>query len=93
MGVPVFGFAQLKKFKYNPNRPAFKIKASSGIDWFDMQMEVAFGDQFVSLGDLKKAVLSKHNYVQLADGTIGMLPEECKKLFSEWQANPNHRVY
>ena len=23
----------------------------------------------------------------------GMLSEECKKLFTEWQANPNHRVY
>jgi guanine deaminase len=23
----------------------------------------------------------------------GMLPEECKKLFAEWQSNPNHRVY
>jgi tRNA(Arg) A34 adenosine deaminase TadA len=23
----------------------------------------------------------------------GMLPEECKKLFMEWQAIPNHRVY
>jgi guanine deaminase len=23
----------------------------------------------------------------------GILPEECKKLFDEWQANPNHRVY
>ncbi len=74
--VPVFGFAQLKKFKYNPNRPAFRVKASSGIDWFDMQMEVGFGDQFISLNDLKKAVVNKQNYVQLADGTIGMLPEE-----------------
>ena len=23
----------------------------------------------------------------------GILPEECKQLFAEWQANPNHRVY
>ncbi|MBL9164549.1 MAG: nucleoside deaminase [Planctomycetaceae bacterium] len=23
----------------------------------------------------------------------GLLPEECKKLFLEWQSNPNHRVY
>ena len=23
----------------------------------------------------------------------GLLPEECKKLFFEWQSNPNHRVY
>lgn len=74
--MAVFGFAQLKKFKYNQHRPTFKIRASSGIDWFDMQMEISFGEQSVSLNDLKKAVVNKQNYIQLADGTIGMLPEE-----------------
>jgi non-specific serine/threonine protein kinase len=75
-GIEVFGFAQLKNFRYNPNRPAFKIRSSSGIDWFDMQMEITFGNQIVSLNDIKKALVKKQNYVQLADGTIGMLPEE-----------------
>lgn len=74
--VSIFGFSQLKKFKYNPNRGAIKIRASSGIDWFDMKVEVAFGDQFVSLADVRKAILKKQNYIQLGDGTLGMLPEE-----------------
>ncbi len=74
--VPIFGFSQLKKFKYNPNRGSINIRASSGIDWFDMKVEVAFGDQFVSLADVRKAILKKQNYIQLGDGTLGMLPEE-----------------
>jgi len=74
--IPIFGFGQLKKFKYNPNRGAIKIRASSGIDWFDMKVEIAFGDQFASLADVRKAILKKQNYVQLGDGTLGMLPEE-----------------
>jgi SNF2 family DNA or RNA helicase len=74
--IPIFGFNQLKKFKYNPNKAKFQIRASSGIDWFDMQMEVHFGDQFVSLNDIKKAVLNKQNYVELKDGSLGMLPDE-----------------
>lgn len=74
--APVFGFQQLKKFRYNPNRPSFKIRASSGIDWFDMKMEISFGDQHVALADIKKAVLNKQNYIQLGDGTFGMLPED-----------------
>jgi non-specific serine/threonine protein kinase len=41
-----------------------------------MQMEITFGNQIVSLNDIKKALVKKQNYVQLADGTIGMLPEE-----------------
>ena len=75
-GMTVFGFSQLKNFKYNPNRPKLQIRTSSGIDWFDMKMEISFGDQLVSLNDIKKALVKKQNYVQLADGTIGMLPEE-----------------
>jgi len=74
--VPVFGFSQLKKFKYNPNRATINIRASSGIDWFDMKVEVAFGEQFASLADVRKAILKKQNYIQLGDGTLGMLPEE-----------------
>ncbi|MCU0445297.1 MAG: SNF2-related protein [Microscillaceae bacterium] len=74
--LAVFGFKELKKLRYNPNRPNFQMRTSSGIDWFDMTMELSFGDQFVSLSDLKKAVLNRQNYVQLKDGTLGILPEE-----------------
>lgn len=74
--IQIFGFNQLKKFRYNPNRPSFKIRASSGIDWFDMQMEIRFGDQTATLADIKKAILNKQQYIQLGDGTLGMLPDE-----------------
>jgi SNF2 family DNA or RNA helicase len=74
--LALFGFKDLKKLRYNPNRPKFQMRASSGIDWFDMTMELSFGEQFVSLADLKKAVLNRQNYVQLKDGTLGILPEE-----------------
>jgi non-specific serine/threonine protein kinase len=81
-GLAVFGFKELKKLRYNPNRPKFQIRASSGIDWFDMSIEVSFGDQFVSLNDLKKAVLNRQSYVQLKDGSLGVLPEEWLKQHS-----------
>jgi SNF2 family DNA or RNA helicase len=77
----LLGFKDLKKMRFNPNRGKFHVKASSGIDWFDMQVEITFGDQKVSLADAKKALLKKQNYVQLKDGSLGMLPEEwIKKL-------------
>ncbi len=75
-GIVVFGFKQLKKFKFNPNKGQFQIRASSGIDWFDMKLELHFGDQFASLADIKKAVLNRQNYVTLKDGSMGMLPED-----------------
>ena len=72
----VLGFNDLKKMRFNPNRGSVKVKASSGIDWFDMTIEITFGDQSVSLAEVKKAFLKKQNYVQLSDGSLGMLPEE-----------------
>lgn len=52
------------------------MKAGSGIDWFDLSIEVSFGDQVVPLKEVRKALISKQNIVLLGDGTIGVLPEE-----------------
>ena len=72
----LFGFNTLKKFRYNPNKATFKIRNSSGIDWFDLQVEVSFGDQSVALADVRKAILKKQNYVELKDGSFGLLPQD-----------------
>jgi superfamily II DNA or RNA helicase len=72
----LLGFKDLKKMRFNPNRGTVKVTTSSGIDWFDMQVEIRFGDQQVTLADAKKALLKKQNYVQLQDGSLGVLPEE-----------------
>ncbi len=74
--VEVLGYNSLKKLRYNPNRPAVQMRTSSGIDWFDMEVEIRFGDQLASLADVRKALLKKENTVQLGDGTIGVLPQE-----------------
>lgn len=80
--IPVYGLNDLKKFKYNSNKPVFEIKSSSGIDWFDLQIEVHYGDQTVGLAELKKAILAKQEYILLKDGTLGILPEEWIKKYS-----------
>jgi SNF2 family DNA or RNA helicase len=75
-GVEVLGFAQLKKLKYNPNRAKINIKASSGIDWFDLEVLITFGEQSVNLKDVRKAIFNKQHYIRLGDGTLGILPQE-----------------
>jgi non-specific serine/threonine protein kinase len=52
------------------------MRTSSGIDWFDMTVEIRFGDQLASLADIRKALLKKESFVRLGDGSLGMLPEE-----------------
>ena len=75
-GYDLLGFTDLKKMKFNPNRAKIQVRASSGINWFDIDAEISFGDQRVSLAEAKKAIMKKQDYVQLKDGTLGMLPEE-----------------
>jgi non-specific serine/threonine protein kinase len=75
-GFEIFGFSDLKTFKYSPFKPETKFQVSSGMDWFDCEITVSFGDQFVSLKDIRKAVLNDEHYVKLADGTLGILPAE-----------------
>ena len=79
--IPVLGMQELKKFRYNTNPPKWEMKAGSGIDWFDLSIEVSFGDQLVPLKEVRKAIISKQNIVVLGDGTIGVLPEEWLKQY------------
>lgn len=55
---------------------SFSIAVKSGIDWFDLQAECDFGGQTASLPALLKAVRNKERWVELGDGTLGMLPDE-----------------
>ena len=75
-GIEIFGFNELKKFKYNTNKAEIQMRTSSGIDWFDVQSDVSFGGVAVTLRDLQKAIFRKEKFVKLADGSLGLLPEE-----------------
>jgi SNF2 family DNA or RNA helicase len=72
----VKGMQELKRFRYNTNKPKWEMKTGSGIDWFDLQVKISFGEQEVTLKEVRKALLSKQNIVVLGDGTFGVLPEE-----------------
>ncbi len=74
--VEVFGFDTLRQMRINPNRPRTRLHFSTGIDWFDAEMEVAFGDQHASVEEVKKALQKRENFVALHDGTIGLLPDD-----------------
>ncbi len=79
--VTVVGIKELKKFRYNTNKPKWEMKAGSGIDWFELKIEVSFGEEIVSLKNIRKALLNRQNVVVLGDGTFGLLPEEWLKQY------------
>ncbi|WP_276479589.1 DEAD/DEAH box helicase [Paraflavitalea pollutisoli] len=82
MKVPVFGFDALKNFRFNTAKPQTKIHISSNTDWFDARVDIVFGEQKVTVADVKKALANRQQFVQLNDGTLGILPEEWIKKYS-----------
>src|SRR5205085_2445406 len=46
------------------------------------QGDIVFGDQKVSVAEVKRALANKQQFVQLNDGTLGILPEEWLKKYS-----------
>lgn len=82
MKVPVYGFEALKNFRFNTARPSTRIKLSSGMDWFDAKVELSFGDQQIGISEIQKALANKQSFVQLSDGSLGVLPEEWIKKYA-----------
>jgi hypothetical protein len=82
MKTPVFGFEALKNFRFNTAKPQTKIFISSNTDWFDARVDIIFGDQKVTVAEVKRALANKQQFVQLNDGTLGILPEEWIKKYS-----------
>ncbi len=80
--VNMLGYEQLKNFKINKAKPQTRVQVNSNVDWFDTTVDVTFEGQVAQVNDIKKALASKQNYVQLGDGTFGLLPEEWLQKFS-----------
>ena len=79
--VEVLGLNELKNFRYNPRQAKVSTSISSGQDWFDVKIEVSFGDLIVTLADIRKAVIRKERYLKLSDGSLGILPEKWYERF------------
>ncbi|MCO5248621.1 MAG: DEAD/DEAH box helicase [Chitinophagales bacterium] len=78
------GFKEINKENYNTNKAIISTQVKSGIDWFDIETNISFGDQKINLKDVQKAILNKTRYVQLGDGTKGILPKEWIEKFRKY---------
>ena len=50
------------------------VEISSGIDWFDLDVQATFGDVRVALPELLAAADAKRTLMRLADGSYGIVP-------------------
>ena len=74
--IEIYGLKELKNFKYSPHRGRISTSVKSGIDWFEVNVDITFGDNKVSLKDIRNAVIRKDKYILLKDGSVGILPDE-----------------
>ncbi len=90
-GFEIYGEERLKSVRVNRSRPTISFNVSTGIDWFDLQAVVQFGDQIVPLKAFRRAMRANERYVKLADGSIGEIPpewiERYRHLFAIGQEN------
>ncbi|GBU09600.1 hypothetical protein AwWohl_07380 [Gammaproteobacteria bacterium] len=84
LGIKVFGANTLKSFKFNLNKASIHVDVKSDIDWFDVEIKVSFGNEKVGLRAIQQAFLKKTNYIELGDGTLGILPEEWMRKFEHY---------
>lgn len=80
--VQLMGYDNLKSLRINRNKAETKVSIASNIDWFETTVDITFGDQVVTIADVKKALARKENFVKLADGSIGILPENMMQKFT-----------
>jgi non-specific serine/threonine protein kinase len=75
-GFEIYGEENLKLGRINRATPTLRVSITSGIDWFDLKTIVEYGDQQISLHDVRKALKRGEHYIKLADGSVGQIPEE-----------------
>ncbi|MEK7727735.1 MAG: SNF2-related protein [candidate division KSB1 bacterium] len=82
----VCGENSLQRFRVNRAQPTLRMSVSTEIDWFDCRLLVDFDGIALSLKELRKALLHRSKYVQLSDGSTGIIPDE-------WQQQLAHLLH
>lgn len=83
-GITILGFNELKENKRNYNKARVTVNVTSGIRWFETELSVRYGKQQVPLKQLQKSLRNRSKYVQLGDGTLGILPAQWIQQFTEY---------
>lgn len=74
--ITVLGLNGIKGNKLNPHKVSITIEVTSGINWFNTKIDARYGKKKASLKQIQRAVVNKSRFVQLDDGTLGILPAE-----------------
>lgn len=74
-GLSIHGFENLKKFRYTTHEPVIKMVAGDATECFELRVTIHWGDQEVTLKEIRHAILNHQDTIMLEDGTLGHIPE------------------
>ncbi len=74
--ITILGYETLTRINYTPFEAKVRINVSSGIDWFESDVSMEFGNQSADLIALRASILADEKFVKLSDGSQGLIPEE-----------------
>ena len=83
-GITILGFNKLKGNGLNSHKAQVEVRVTSEMNWFDTTLKVRFGQQQAAMRNLHRAIRNKSRYVQLDDGTRGILPQEWVEKFAAY---------
>jgi SNF2 family DNA or RNA helicase len=81
-GYSFAGLKELKKFRYTTDDPKITITAKTEPDWFELKVKIQWGDQEVSLKEIRQTLLNGEDTIMLENGTLGHIPEEWMNQYS-----------
>jgi len=80
-GFEVFGEERLRLPPVRRSNPRIRVAVASGIDWFDLNLDIDIDGEAIALSAIRQAIREKERYVKLADGSIARLPEKWLRRF------------
>ena len=72
--LPVQGLERLEGFDYHPFSPDIQMDVTADKGWFDIGLQVRFGDKVVDMDQLRKAIVKKKGMITLESGKKGIIP-------------------
>jgi superfamily II DNA or RNA helicase len=74
--IKIYGLNELKAFVYSTHKASVSTSFKSYEDWFDVDIQVSFGNYTLSIPELRKMAKNNDRFVELGDGSVGVLPKE-----------------
>jgi len=75
-GIEVFGEESLFNFKLIKNKPKMSMNVSSKSDWFNIDGNVAFGEEKVDIKKVMEAIFKNKRFVSLSGDKKAVIPKE-----------------